>query len=686
MRNKKSDAFDLNDSYDVEESVTSSAVFDSPTPAHKEPVATVHQKQVAAGRKGDGEDESRRPPPPLPALLGPPVTEADLPALHDTTLESSVVDDVMLGVTSPPSTPQAPAPKSSPETAPARRSFGGGEVTAETPPRGVPNVPATIILPRNLDSSDEDDGVAGGSAPGTLTPLVSPLKDVETGALSDETDGSRLRRRRRCLIVVAVISLLVLAAVVGTLAYLLGSSPSPRSGDSTNPSTTVPGAGKNTDDSDEGEEGNHAGDDSGSLAPSPVAVHPPPSSAPTISSELYRMALMVTPRDVLDDPSTPQGMAIRWLTGSAGSYSSPSEDKMLQRYAMTVLEMVLHPNNAPQSSGSNSSTNLTSSDNSTKVLGPLPGYESKDECEWFGITCSTAGNTTSGNETNSSSGSNATSDSSSPPGMVVSLNWAKRGIQGKIPTEIGLLTTLETLDLAENELEGWIPAALWNLTDLRYLYLHQNKLSGPISNKISRLSKLVKFYAGENRLTGTLPTGLASPGKGADNGRPLRTYFFLARLPCALLCARALDRRSRARCPVSLCSLALDDFPPGPSYTFPNSNESTRVFEPHWKQTYRTFARGHVLVLHVLSRSRSERLYRNFPGVVGGTDEEAPSSVPRSQPVDGEPAAELHPDWKRPAGAAAAVEQHAHGVPPSELPGDQLPSAARGAGQQLHRN
>jgi Leucine-rich repeat (LRR) protein len=239
------------------------------------------------------------------------------------------------------------------------------------------------------------------------------------------------------------------------------------------------------------------------------------------------VALQVTPREVLDDPSTPQGMAIRWLlqpTSSSSStttsnYTSPSEAKMLQRYAVTVLEMALNPNGGGGASTTTTTADSRAATNTSFNMGPLPGYESKDECEWFGIVCEALNSTDAGtgNSTNSSASQQDLA------GMVTTLNWANRNMEGKIPTEIGLLTSLTSLDLGNNRLRGWIPYSIYNLTRLQYLYLHQNQLSGPISNRVSNLTNLVRFYAGNNQLTGTLPRGFASPGRGAQYARPLRT-------------------------------------------------------------------------------------------------------------------------------------------------------------------
>jgi Leucine rich repeat len=536
-----SSAVELNDSYDVEESVTSSAVFlDSPN--NKQRAATMQPSEASPIVASA----------PSPMLLGPSAVETSAEeggSMLDTSL---MVDDAMLGVTAAP----APAP-----TTPPR----GGERNAASPSNDkqyngdyLSKVPTTITLPHSIESSSssgtmpplaspldgEDDEEANGDPKNRLLVSTSGLNNTTTSSSSGGPEHARaLQKRRRCLLLTAVAALLVLAAVAGTLAYLLGKSGSQggaggsssssnatnTTGDnvSENPPTTGQDDGGSDPNSNAGGQG--GGGDAAAPTSAPVAA-PAPTPSPIASTELYRVALQVTPSEALDDPTTPQGMAIRWLlqpsssASATSTYTPPSETKMLQRYAVTVLEMALNPNGGGSSTAASSraATNSSSSSSSFNV-GPLPGYESKDECEWFGIICAAANSTDVRNSSSTNTSSSSSSQQDDLAGMVTTLNWANRNMEGKIPAEIGLLSSLSTLDLGTNRLRGWIPSSIYNLTSLQYLYLHQNQLSGPISNRIANLTHLVRFYAGNNQLTGTLPTGLASPGRGAQSARPLRT-------------------------------------------------------------------------------------------------------------------------------------------------------------------
>ncbi|KAL0726627.1 hypothetical protein Bca4012_022720 [Brassica carinata] len=80
---------------------------------------------------------------------------------------------------------------------------------------------------------------------------------------------------------------------------------------------------------------------------------------------------------------------------------------------------------------------------------------SVDPCSWAMITCS--------------------SDN-----LVIGLSLQSNNISGKIPPEIGLLPTLQTLDLSNNRFSGEIPVSVEQLSSLQYLDFSYNNLSGPV--------------------------------------------------------------------------------------------------------------------------------------------------------------------------------------------------------------
>ena len=85
--------------------------------------------------------------------------------------------------------------------------------------------------------------------------------------------------------------------------------------------------------------------------------------------------------------------------------------------------------------------------------------------------------------------------------------WTLRGV---IPTQLGNLTALETLDLGGSELTGAVPTQLGALTKLTRLDLGDNKLTGVIPTQLGALTALTSLDLSDNSLTGAVPAGLGS--------------------------------------------------------------------------------------------------------------------------------------------------------------------------------
>ena len=98
-------------------------------------------------------------------------------------------------------------------------------------------------------------------------------------------------------------------------------------------------------------------------------------------------------------------------------------------------------------------------------------------------------------------------------GRVTGLNLSFNSLSGTIPTELGDLTALQTLNFANNSgLTGGIPTQLGSLTALRTLDLSNNSgLTGGIPTELGDLTALEYLDLGGCwSLSGTIPTQLAS--------------------------------------------------------------------------------------------------------------------------------------------------------------------------------
>ena len=93
-------------------------------------------------------------------------------------------------------------------------------------------------------------------------------------------------------------------------------------------------------------------------------------------------------------------------------------------------------------------------------------------------------------------------------GRVVELRLTHNNLVGSIPTELGQLERLQTIEFFSNKLNGPIPVELSQLVNLGTLWLAANDLSGPIPPELGRLSNVWQMSLAGNRLTGSIPSEL----------------------------------------------------------------------------------------------------------------------------------------------------------------------------------
>ncbi len=102
------------------------------------------------------------------------------------------------------------------------------------------------------------------------------------------------------------------------------------------------------------------------------------------------------------------------------------------------------------------------------------------------------------------------------------IDQTSNNLVGTIPTELGNLSKLKTLNLPNNKLTGSIPAEIGDLKNLTYLYLVNNQLTGSIPAEIGDLTDLIDLFLGFNKLVGNIPaeigdlTNLNSLGLSAN--------------------------------------------------------------------------------------------------------------------------------------------------------------------------
>ena len=133
---------------------------------------------------------------------------------------------------------------------------------------------------------------------------------------------------------------------------------------------------------------------------------------------------------------------------------------------------------------------------------------SADENTWFGVTVTGCRVTNLFLTTNNLTGSIPTEIGDLP--ALQTLQLENNLLAGSIPTSIGNLTNLTSLDLRGNQLSGAIPNTIGNLTSLQSLVLDQNQLTGAIPNSIYTITALRNLELGANQLTGTISTSISN--------------------------------------------------------------------------------------------------------------------------------------------------------------------------------
>lgn len=79
--------------------------------------------------------------------------------------------------------------------------------------------------------------------------------------------------------------------------------------------------------------------------------------------------------------------------------------------------------------------------------------------------------------------------------LLRDLNLSNNQLTGTLPSQIGLLTSIASLHLADNQLSGEIPSTLFTeLSNLETLFLHNNRLSGTVSPSVCYFSNLKEIW------------------------------------------------------------------------------------------------------------------------------------------------------------------------------------------------
>ena len=220
-------------------------------------------------------------------------------------------------------------------------------------------------------------------------------------------------------------------------------------------------------------------DDEVEMSPSDLSMKPSSSPSPTISPTnrpSNERSIQIRTRiegeggtsaTLLDDFSSGQSKALTWLTFEDSMQLDPTDENLLQRYALATIYF------ATQGERWYISHNwLTDA----------------DECVWSidngGVSC----------HANSS--------------QVSKIDLGYNNLSGTLPGEIGILQRLNELVLPDNSLRGSISEQLGTLNLVEYVDLSLNNLTGTIPTSLSEAKNISTLFVYKNELSGTVPEDL----------------------------------------------------------------------------------------------------------------------------------------------------------------------------------
>jgi hypothetical protein len=95
-------------------------------------------------------------------------------------------------------------------------------------------------------------------------------------------------------------------------------------------------------------------------------------------------------------------------------------------------------------------------------------------------------------------------------GVVTDIDWKLKGLKFTIPSSIGRLTSLASIDLSENAITGPLPSELFTLSSLTKVNLCNNRFTGSVPSGFGRLTNLQVLGLCYNQFSGSLPVELVN--------------------------------------------------------------------------------------------------------------------------------------------------------------------------------
>lgn len=250
-------------------------------------------------------------------------------------------------------------------------------------------------------------------------------------------------------------------------------------------------------------------------APTVLPATPNPTALPTpesISMQQARVKFLqvlesqsISAVTTLGRLDTPQFQAFEWLVRDP-NFDSYSNDRMLQRWALATFALGLRDADWNDKTATSRSSALIL----PEALQTWVQYT--HECTWFytnpdaDALCDNKGRYRRIDLRSQNLAGTIPSEIVLLSNHLEFIFLKDNAIQGPLPTELGLLSKLERLELTRNHITGSLPTELGNLGELVFLGLGVNDMSGPLPSEMGNLDVLRTIGMERNQFTSTIPT------------------------------------------------------------------------------------------------------------------------------------------------------------------------------------
>jgi len=222
----------------------------------------------------------------------------------------------------------------------------------------------------------------------------------------------------------------------------------------------------------------------------PTSSETLPDHEPTRSPEEHLLSLLPvdTQDDIHQDEESPQTKAYEWILQDP-NLEDLSDGRVLQRFALATLFY----------STNGASGEWFSDDNWIA--------HNVHECEWYNYNTHGFYAIPEIEEDRFYNVTNATAPCGGN-GVYEHLWLVNNGLEGTLPEELYLLTSLKSISLDRNQLQGTLSTRIGGLANLEALALFTNEMTGSLPTQLGLLTNLEYLWLMSNAWTGSIPTEL----------------------------------------------------------------------------------------------------------------------------------------------------------------------------------